>query len=136
MNEHALQRLLDSLNASLERLGEALSISQDQPLAVDGTIQRFEFTFELFWKSLQRLLADQGIAANSPKSVLQRAFRLGWLEDEATWLRMLDDRNLTSHTYREALAREIYSRIPAHHAAMRRGPEAAHRVVAGRRRRP
>ena len=119
MNEHALQRLLDSLNASLERLGEALSTSQDQPLAVDGTIQRFEFTFELFWKSLQRLLAGQGLAANSPKSVLQHAYRLGWLGNEATWLKMLDGRNLTSHTYREALAREIYSRIPTHHAAMR-----------------
>lgn len=119
MNERALRQLLDSLNASLKRLGEALSISEDQPLAVDGTIQRFELTFELLWKVLQRLLADQGIAANSPKSVLQHAYRLGWLENEATWLKMLDDRNLTSHTYREALAREIYSRIPTHHAAMR-----------------
>lgn len=119
MKEHALQRLLNSLNASLERLGEALLISEDQPLAVDGTIQRFEFTFELFWKALQRLLAEQGIAANSPKSVLQHAYRVGWLKDEAAWLQMLDDRNLTSHTYREALARKIYSRIPTHEAAMR-----------------
>ena len=119
MNERALRRLFDSLNASLERLGEALSISDDQPLAVDGTIQRFEFTFELFWKVLQRLLADQGIAANSPKSVLQHAYRLGWLDHEATWLKMLEDRNLTSHTYREALALEIYRRIAAHHTAMR-----------------
>jgi nucleotidyltransferase substrate binding protein (TIGR01987 family) len=119
MNERALRRLFDSLNASLERLGEALSISDDQPLAIDGTIQRFEFTFELFWKVLQRLLADQGIAANSPKAVLQHAYRLGWLDNEATWLKMLEDRNLTSHTYREALALEIYARIAGHHAAMR-----------------
>jgi nucleotidyltransferase substrate binding protein (TIGR01987 family) len=119
MNEHALQRLLDSLNASLERLGEALLIPEEQPLAVDGTIQRFEFTFALFWKVLWRLLADPGIAANSPKSVLQHAYRLRWLENEATWLKMLDDRNLGSHTYREPLAREIYSRIPAHHTGMR-----------------
>ena len=119
MNEHALQRLLDSLNASLERLGEALLIPEEQPLAVDGTIHRFEFTFELFWKVLRRLLADQGIAANSPKSAPQHAYRLGWLENEATWLKMLDDRNLTTHTYREALAREVYSRIPTHHTAMR-----------------
>ena len=113
MNERALRRLLDSLHASLERLGGALS------LAVDGTIRRFEFTFELFWKVLQRLLADQGIPANSPKAVLQHGFRLGWLENEVIWLKMLDDRNLTSHPYREALALEIYRRIAAHHAAMR-----------------
>ena len=50
---------------------------------------------------------------------LQQAYRLGWLDDEERWLKLLDDRNLTSHTYREALALEIYRRIPAHHAAMR-----------------
>ena len=119
MNGRALHQLFDSLNASLERLGEVLSVSEDQPLAVDGTIQRFEFTFELFWEVLQRVLADHGIAANSPKSVLQHAYRLGWLEHEQRWLKLLGDRNLNSHTYRESLALEIYRRIPSHHAAMR-----------------
>jgi Nucleotidyltransferase substrate binding protein like. len=31
---------------------------------------------------------------------------------------MLKDRNLTSHTYKEDLALEIYHRLPAHFAAM------------------
>jgi hypothetical protein len=31
---------------------------------------------------------------------------------------MLDDRNQTSHTYHEALADEIYSRLPEHYARM------------------
>ena len=59
------------------------------------------------------------VAANSPKSVLQHAYRLGWLEHEQRWLKLLGDRNLNSHTYRESLALEIYRRIPSHHAAMR-----------------
>ena len=119
MNERALRQLFDSLNASLERLGEALAVPEDRPLAVDGTIQRFEFTFELFWKALRRLLAGQGVEAHSPRAVLQQAYRLGWLDDEERWLKLLEDRNLTSHTYREALAREIYRRIPLPHAAIR-----------------
>jgi hypothetical protein len=41
------------------------------------------------------------------------------LQDEEQWLRMLEDRSLTAHTYRESLALEIYRRIAAHHAAMR-----------------
>ena len=119
MNERALRQLFDSLKASLERLDEALAVPEDRPLAVDGTIQRFEFTFELFWKAVRRLLAEQGVEANSPRAVLQQAYRLGWLDDEGRWLKLLEDRNLTSHTYQEALALEIYRRIPVHHAAMR-----------------
>lgn len=119
MNDRALTHLFDDLERSLDRLAEALGIAAEEPLAIDGTIQRFEFTFELFWKSIRRLLARQGIEANSPKAVLQQAYRLGWLDDELKWLKVLEDRNLTSHTYREPLALEIYGRIPAHHAAMR-----------------
>jgi nucleotidyltransferase substrate binding protein (TIGR01987 family) len=119
MNDRALKHLLDDLGRSLDRLAEALAVSAEEPLAIDGTIQRFEFTFELFWKALRRLLVRQGIEANSPKAVLQQAYRLGWLDDEPKWLRVLEDRNLTSHTYKEQLALEIYGRIPMHHAAMR-----------------
>jgi nucleotidyltransferase substrate binding protein (TIGR01987 family) len=119
MNERTLRHLFDDLGRSLDRLAEALAVHADEPLAVDGTIQRFEFTFELFWKAVRRLLARQGIEANSPKAVLQQAYRLGWLDDEQQWLEVLKDRNLSSHTYKEPLALEIYGRIPAHYAAMR-----------------
>jgi nucleotidyltransferase substrate binding protein (TIGR01987 family) len=119
MNERALEELSNNLARALDRLAEALDVPEDDPLAVDGTIQRFEFTFELFWKTIQRLLAREGVEARSPKSALREAYRLGWLADEQAWLDLLEDRNLTSHTYREALALEIYRRIPAHYAAMR-----------------
>jgi nucleotidyltransferase substrate binding protein (TIGR01987 family) len=119
MNERALQHLLDDLGRALDRLGEALAVPEDAPLAVDGSIQRFEFTFELFWKTVRRVLAGHGIEANSPKAVVQQAYRLGWLDDEQRWLKVLQDRNLSSHTYREPLALEIYRRLPAHHAALR-----------------
>ena len=118
MNERALEELSNNLARALDRLAEALDVPTDDPLAVDGTIQRFEFTFELFW-TMQRLLAREGVEARSPKSALREAYRLGWLAGEQAWLDLLEDRNLTSHTYREALALEIYRRVPAHYAAMR-----------------
>jgi nucleotidyltransferase substrate binding protein (TIGR01987 family) len=118
MNERALERLFEDLGRSLDRLAKALRVPAKEPLVIDGTLQRFEFTFELFWKVVRRLLARQGVEANRPKAVLQQAYRLSWLDDERRWLQLLEDRSLTSHTYREALAREIYGRIPAHHAAM------------------
>jgi nucleotidyltransferase substrate binding protein (TIGR01987 family) len=111
-NRSALQHLLDDLGRALDRLGEALAVPEDAPLAVDGSIQRFEFTFDLFWKALRRRLAGEGITANSPKAVLQQVYRLGWLDDEARWLKLLQDRNLSSQTYRQPLALEIYRRIP------------------------
>ena len=82
MNERALKHLFDDLARSLDRLAEALTVGAQAPLAIDGTVQRFEFTFELFWKVVRRLLALQGVDANSPKVALQQAYRLGWLDDE------------------------------------------------------
>ena len=119
MNDPAIARLDADLGRALDRLAEALARPIDDPLAVDASIQRFEFTFELFWKLLRRRLARQGIDVASPRAALRQAYRLGWLDDEARWLGMLDDRNLTSHTYREALAREIYGRLAGHATALR-----------------
>jgi hypothetical protein len=72
MNERALKRLFDDLGRSLDRLEEALRVASEEPLAIDGTIQRFEFTFELFWKTVRRALARQGVEANSPRRFCSR----------------------------------------------------------------
>ena len=79
----------------------------------DAAIQRFEFTFELVWKTLQLYLEHEGFESAGPRE-LKRAFivRLISDQDEAdVWLQMLDDRNLTSHAYDETLAVRIYTRI-------------------------
>lgn len=45
------------------------------PSSIDATIQRFEFSIELFWKALKKkLLYDYCIDAQSPKTVLQQAY--------------------------------------------------------------
>ena len=52
--------------------------------------------------------------------MLKQAFAFGLIQtpDEAdVWLAMLEDRNLTTHTYREALAETIVANIRAHYAA-------------------
>ncbi len=115
------------LTRSLSQLGRALVALEEacrrdpagDRLLIDGTIQRFEFTFELFWKTLKLLLKDQGEEVTFPKEALRAAYRAGWIDDEATWLAMLSDRNLSSHTYNEALADEMYARIGGYAAVMR-----------------
>ena len=84
---------------------------QDDRSNVDACIQRFEFTIELFWKLLRRILETKGIIVVYPKDVLRAAFSGQLIDHETQWLSMLNDRNQTSHTYNEKLADEIYQHI-------------------------
>lgn len=111
MTEGKAALSVHNLGNALERLGEALAEPEDSSLVVDGTIQRFEFVIELFWKTLKRLLEFEGITARTPREALQAAYQAGWLEDETAWLQMLRDRNEASHIYDEAAARRIYADI-------------------------
>lgn len=71
----------------------------------DAMIQRFEFTFDLGWKTLKTLLEQSYSAeAPSPLQTFQEAIRVGILADNSTWLAMRDMRNLTSHSYSESTA--------------------------------
>lgn len=102
----------DSLGDALDRLEEILQLEPDEKrIVIDATIQRFEFTFELFWKTLKRFLQREGIVVDTPRETLMKAYQMHWINDEQIWLQMMRDRNSTSDIYDEAKAQEIYSRI-------------------------
>jgi len=103
---YSLKKLNDAFDKLKEGAGEASG-----ELERDGVIQRFEFTFELMWKSLKLFLREKGVDTKTPKDSLQEAFRVGWIKDEAGFLQMLEDRNTTSHIYKKKLADEIFERI-------------------------
>lgn len=111
MSANKIGQSLRNLERAVSRLKEALNEPETNPLAIDGTIQRFEFAFELNWKTLKRMLEAEGIAAATPRAVLREAFTAQWIDDEAAWLQMLSDRNDTSHTYDVAIARRVYGHI-------------------------
>lgn len=97
---------------ALERLQEVLD--EDPSLSsaiIDGTIQRFEFTYELAWKLGKDILDYSGIEANNPRSVIKELFKAEMIQDGKAWIRMLEDRNKTSHTYDERKAKVIYKKI-------------------------
>ena len=106
-----LRQSFENLERALNRLEEALNENQENSLIVDGTIQRFEFTIEIYWKTLKRLLAREGIEAKTPRETLKEAYQVGWLQNEQAWLQMLKDRNETSHAYDEEMARKILQNI-------------------------
>ncbi len=119
MSARKRKGVLANLERAVIRLEEALEVPRDAPLAVDGTIQRFEFAIELTWKSLKRILADEGIETSTPREAITEAFRARWIDDEALWLSMLRDRNTTSHIYDEETALQIYARIGDYAPVMR-----------------
>jgi nucleotidyltransferase substrate binding protein (TIGR01987 family) len=99
-----------ALTSAITRLREVLA-QPENDVSRDAAIQRFEFCFELAWKAIQERAREEGMDCQSPKSCLKLAFKNSWIIDEPAWLAMLVDRNQTSHTYDEALAKAVYSRL-------------------------
>jgi nucleotidyltransferase substrate binding protein (TIGR01987 family) len=108
------QRLHDSQRA-LTALQSALDVLSPSELERDGAIQRFEFTYEAVWKFAQAYLeTHEGIQVPSPRAVFRGLGKVGVLLDGETLLalEMSDDRNRTVHTYIEAVARQIFEKLP------------------------
>lgn len=108
------------VRASAARLTQAVAQPESE-LIRDATIQRFEFTFEVVWKTLKLYLERQGYECGGPRPTLKKAFAenlIATAEEADVWFRMLEDRNLTSHAYDEALARRIYTHIVGDYAPL------------------
>lgn len=125
MNADRIEIDKKQFSKALDRLAEAIAeSSSDNPLWLDGTIQRFEFCYELAWKTLKRILAEKGIEVGNPLDTFKKAYAQGWIDQEHIWVEMKDDRNLTVHTYKEELAIKIYARIKDNYYSQLRALEA------------
>lgn len=105
------QRREDYFNA-LERLKEAVK-QGDSDIIIDGILHRFEFTFELAWKTVKDYLEYLGITnkVGSPREIIQTGYKQGIIEDGESWIKMMLSRNSLSHIYDEKTSREIYEYI-------------------------
>ena len=110
--EEMLEKRKKVLAKATERLKEALN-EKETEIAIDGTLHRFEFTFELAGKTMKDLMEYNGIieTTGSPREVLRTAFQNGLIEDGETWIDMMLDRNKLSHLYDEETSRKIYKDI-------------------------
>ena len=113
---------ISKLSKAVDRLAEAIG-QPASPIQSDAVLQRFEFTFELAWKALRiHLTEEEGIPVSSPKATLKAAFKQGVIETtaESEFLKMLEDRNTSTHVYDESEANEIFVRVrDAHLPAIR-----------------
>ena len=111
-----IQRLVNFQRA-IATLQRAIGLAQSRPLSELeelGLIQAFEFTHEMNWLLLKDFLVDQAVAGISGsrdavrEAVVRQLLPQG---DETVWMAMIRSRNLTSHTYNPAVAREIAEAI-------------------------
>lgn len=105
------ERKLDLINAT-NRLKEALA-EKETDITIDGVLHRYEFTFELAWKTLKDYLEYLGVSSNtgSPREVIKESFAYNLISDGEVWINMMLARNSLSHLYDEEASREIYSDI-------------------------
>ncbi len=111
------QLRLKTADSALNTLFEVAGLQQVSDIQRDAAIQRFEYSFEAVWKAARAYLLEvEGIDVASPKKVLRTSGEIGLLSDEqvSLGLQMVDDRNLTSHTYHEGLAQRIYERLQSY----------------------
>ena len=111
-------RNLKSFEKALLQLGDALEESES-PIVRDACLQRFEFSYELLWKTLKIFLEEiHGVRAVSPRQVFKEAFALSIIDEELTFVEMIESRNTLSHTYNEEQAAKIYLKCADYLKAM------------------
>jgi nucleotidyltransferase substrate binding protein (TIGR01987 family) len=100
------------LDEALKRRPESLS-----DLEKEGAVQRFEYTFELAWKTIKDYLEEEGVTLSiaTPREVIKAAFAAKVISDGETWIKMLDHRNLLSHKYDEEVFEQAVVAIATHY---------------------
>jgi len=104
-----LKKALGSLLFAIERTER----EQSDDMLRDSVIQRFEYTYELCWKMLKRRLemdvpSPEFIDTMSFREMIREGAERGMIDDPLVWFDYRQKRNLTAHTYDEAVARDVY----------------------------
>jgi len=90
------------------QLREAVSLAGERPLSNlerQGLIHAFEYTHELAWNTLKDFLESRGTTGlYGSKDATREAFKRDLIEDDKTWMDMIQSRSLAAHTYEEATA--------------------------------
>jgi len=119
----------EAVSQALDQLKEAFDILEKNKrsymykTARDSLIQRFEFSFDAFWKYLKEYLSDHRkvqVEFPSPNKTFRTCFEQKVITDDERKI-LIDstrDRNLTSHTYNEILAEQVSERVVEYYKAM------------------
>ena len=96
---------------------EEKDIAEYSALEQEGIIQRFEYTFELGWKTFKDYLEYSGVALTeaTPRRVIKECATMGIFDDAGIdgniYLQMMLARNALSHTYDFSRFAEVIAQI-------------------------
>ncbi len=100
---------------AFQTLIAAVGLAQTRELSEleqQGLIQSFEFTHELAWNVLKDYLEEKGIVGLiGSKDATRAAYKNGLIEEGEDWMKMIEDRNKTSHTYDPNIAAAVVENI-------------------------
>ena len=99
----------DNFKRAYARLSAAAALAKQRKLSEleeQGLVQAFEFTHELAWNTLKDFLTLRGTSTKlyGSRDATREAFAAGLIENGAAWMKMIEHRNETTHTYNEAVA--------------------------------
>jgi nucleotidyltransferase substrate binding protein (TIGR01987 family) len=126
---------LNDLEAALSNFRDSLTLEPAlfPELVADniksGQIQKFEFTAELLWKTVQVFLFEvDGVDVVTPKSVAKEFVEAGYCDYDTfeLFVRAINDRNQLSHIYRQEMAESIRQRLPEYVKVVERIVSAMH----------
>lgn len=101
-----------NLNKAFSQLKAAITKYDDlDDLAREGMVQRFEYTYELAWKTIKDFIEYKGEPESYQRDVIKKAFQLNIIDNGEIWLDMLSKRNLMAHTYNEVTFNEVCNDI-------------------------
>ncbi|MBU0700762.1 nucleotidyltransferase substrate binding protein [bacterium] len=99
-------------NKALGQLSKFIERGELNELEKQGLIQCFEYNYELAWNTIKDFYESQGETnIQGSRDAIRLAFKRGLIEDGEIWMKMVQDRTLTSHTYNEDTAEEIVTGI-------------------------
>ena len=103
---------VESFEKAIASLDAALKQVKNEFIR-DSVIQRFEQPYELAWKLLARQLeTDLGketVDIFSRKELFRIGAQKGFIDDVAQWILYHNCRNITSHTYNDKVAEDVYN---------------------------
>jgi len=95
------QRFENLLRAFAQLESAVKQVETANDLEKEGLIQRFEYTFELAWKTAKDYLESKSIDVKFSSDIIKEAFKYEMIEDGELWMKMLESRNKLAHTYNE-----------------------------------
>jgi len=102
-----------SFKKAVSRLEESVSKEKTAERR-DYALMRFQLSFDTAIKSTKNYLRSQGQECYTAKQCLRSAFQVGLIDNDPTWLQMVDDRNDIIHSYDEDIANTIYGKLGAY----------------------